>query len=85
MICNLEYWTIDNAHHFPRLEHLVLRFLKRLREIPSSIGDIPMLRSIKLEGCSDAAAESARRIVEEQEEYGNQVLLQLHDGVVKTK
>ncbi|KAL6541930.1 hypothetical protein OROGR_011416 [Orobanche gracilis] len=72
-IYDLEYWMTDNTH-FPLLEHLVLRSLRWLREIPLGIGDIPTLRSIKLENCNHFAVDSARRIVEEQHELGNEDL-----------
>ncbi|KAK6124736.1 hypothetical protein DH2020_041519 [Rehmannia glutinosa] len=67
---DLEYWTTDSTH-FPRLERLVLRRLEKLNEIPWEIGEIPTLRSIELEYCSDPAVVSARKIVDEQEELGN--------------
>ncbi|XP_047983813.1 putative late blight resistance protein homolog R1A-3 isoform X3 [Salvia hispanica] len=71
--CDLECWITDNTH-FPRLVHLVLCDLSLLKEIPSSIGDIPTLQSIKLDSCSDSVVDSARRIREEQEELGNEFL-----------
>ncbi|KAL8529487.1 hypothetical protein ACS0TY_006786 [Phlomoides rotata] len=36
---DLEYWITESSH-FPRLEHLVLRDLENLKEIPLDIGDI---------------------------------------------
>ncbi|KAL8538107.1 hypothetical protein ACS0TY_000167 [Phlomoides rotata] len=74
--CNLRYWITDSTH-FPRLEDLLLRLLVDLEEIPLSIGDIPTLKSIRLDGCSTSAADSARRIIEEQRELEN-MDLQLH-------
>ncbi|XP_047959696.1 putative late blight resistance protein homolog R1B-16 isoform X2 [Salvia hispanica] len=71
--CYLECWITDNTH-FPRLEHLHLRWMESLREIPSCIGDIPTLHSIKLLYCSDSAVASAQTIKEEQQELGNQDL-----------
>ncbi|KAG6408159.1 hypothetical protein SASPL_131162 [Salvia splendens] len=68
--CDLEYWITHNTH-FPRLEHLVLRYIKFLREIPSSIGCLPTLQSIKVKRCGDSVVDSAQRIKEEQEEFGN--------------
>ncbi|KAL6585340.1 hypothetical protein OROMI_004629 [Orobanche minor] len=70
---DLECWTTDNTH-FPRLEHLVIRLLTKLSEIPSTIGDIPTLRSIEVVDCCDSTDESAQRIREEHDEYGNEVL-----------
>ncbi|KAL3502097.1 hypothetical protein ACH5RR_036546 [Cinchona calisaya] len=49
---------------------LVLRDCSRLVEIPSSIGDIPTLRKMMVLGCQKAKS-SARRILEEQQDMGN--------------
>ncbi|KAG8380121.1 hypothetical protein BUALT_Bualt07G0160700 [Buddleja alternifolia] len=69
--CNdLEYWRADNTH-FPCLEHLVLEHLYKLKEVPSGIGDILTLKSILLRCCSDSSVISAKKILEEQEEYEN--------------
>ncbi|KAL8551056.1 hypothetical protein ACS0TY_000221 [Phlomoides rotata] len=70
---DLKYWDTDSSH-FPRLEHLLLQFFEELEEIPSSIGDIPTLKSIQLVGCSKFADDSAKRIKAEQEENGNEDL-----------
>ncbi|KAL8042754.1 hypothetical protein ABFX02_09G073800 [Erythranthe guttata] len=67
---DLECWTTDSTH-FPRLEHLDLQYLDKLKEIPSCIGEISSLESIYLEICSDATVISAKRILDEQEELGN--------------
>ncbi|EYU21848.1 hypothetical protein MIMGU_mgv1a023991mg [Erythranthe guttata] len=67
---DLERWTTESAH-FPRLEQLDLRHLDRLEEIPSDIGEIPTLQSIRVQYCSKTAVISARRILDEQEEFDN--------------
>lgn len=67
---DLVEWTADNTH-FPRLEHLVLERLEKLREIPSEIGEIPTLQSIELRYCSDSAVISAKNLLDEQEALGN--------------
>ncbi|EYU31597.1 hypothetical protein MIMGU_mgv1a001843mg [Erythranthe guttata] len=67
---DLERWTTESAH-FPRLEQLDLRHLDRLEEIPSDIGEIPTLQSIRVQYCSKATVISARRILDEQEEFDN--------------
>ncbi|GFQ04753.1 putative late blight resistance protein homolog r1a-6 [Phtheirospermum japonicum] len=72
---HLEYWTTTDNTHFPCLEHVVLRGLSKLKEIPSAIGDIPTLRSVEMEDCSDSAIISAKEIVEKQEVLGNEGLL----------
>ncbi|XP_047962446.1 putative late blight resistance protein homolog R1A-10 [Salvia hispanica] len=71
--CDIERWMTDKTH-FPRLEHLVLRKLFWFREIPLSIGDILTLQSIELEDCRATVVDSAQRIVDEQEELGNEGL-----------
>ncbi|XP_042022538.1 uncharacterized protein LOC121769842 [Salvia splendens] len=68
--CDLVYWTTESAH-FPCLEHLQLEHLI-LKEIPSVIGEIPTLQSIKLVDCSTSAGVSARKLQQDQQEnYGN--------------
>ncbi|XP_047977775.1 putative late blight resistance protein homolog R1B-16 [Salvia hispanica] len=54
--CYIDCWITDNAH-FPRLEHLVLRSISELEEIPSCMGDIPTLHSITVYKCSDSVVE----------------------------
>ncbi|KAL9167334.1 hypothetical protein ABFS82_05G089800 [Erythranthe guttata] len=67
---DLEWWTTD-SNHFPRLEHLHLQFLDKLKEIPSCIGEISTLQSIELISCSKLAVISAKQILKEQEDFGN--------------
>ncbi|KAK6148791.1 hypothetical protein DH2020_016316 [Rehmannia glutinosa] len=67
---NLEHWRTDSTH-FPCLEHLILRRLYRLKEIPSEIGEISTLQSIELQHCADSAIISAKEILKEQEDLGN--------------
>ncbi|KAL8538106.1 hypothetical protein ACS0TY_000166 [Phlomoides rotata] len=73
---DLRYWRTEDTH-FPCLEHLVLRYLTVLEEIPLSIGDIPTLKSIRVDNCSTSAEDSVKIIKEEQLELGN-TDLQLH-------
>ncbi|XP_012856181.1 PREDICTED: putative late blight resistance protein homolog R1A-10 [Erythranthe guttata] len=68
---DLEWWTTDSSH-FPRLEHLHLRYLHKLKEIPSCIGEISTLQSIELISCSKLAVISAKQILKEQEDFGNE-------------
>ncbi|XP_012856435.1 PREDICTED: putative late blight resistance protein homolog R1A-10 [Erythranthe guttata] len=70
MCSELEWWATDSSH-FPRLEHLQLQFLDKLKEIPSCIGEISTLQSIQLLRCSDEAVISAKEILKEQEDFGN--------------
>ncbi|XP_075479694.1 putative late blight resistance protein homolog R1A-3 [Primulina tabacum] len=67
---NLEEWIADSSH-FPLLENLALRHVRNLKEIPYSIGEIPTLKTISLEGCSDSANSSAKEIQEKQQNLGN--------------
>ncbi|KAL8466272.1 hypothetical protein ACS0TY_035404 [Phlomoides rotata] len=67
-------WMTDNTH-FPCLEHLrLISVYNKLMEIPLCIGEIPTLESIELFHCSSSAVMSAKRILEEQEELGNEGL-----------
>ncbi|EYU17666.1 hypothetical protein MIMGU_mgv1a021453mg, partial [Erythranthe guttata] len=70
---DLMHWNADRSH-FPVLENLVLEGLSKLDEIPFDIGEIPTLGLIELDGCSESAAISAVRILEEQESLGNEGL-----------
>ncbi|KAM7497603.1 hypothetical protein LguiA_022017 [Lonicera macranthoides] len=62
---------ITSSNHFPRLEHLVLHGCQKLKEIPSSLGDIPTLEMIEVHWCSKTAANSAHVIKKDQENKGN--------------
>lgn len=73
MYYDLVQWNAESSH-FAILESLVLIGLCKLGEIPSGIGDIPTLRNVYVDECSTSAAISAMRIVEEQEELGNEGL-----------
>ncbi|XP_019068849.2 putative late blight resistance protein homolog R1B-23 [Solanum lycopersicum] len=70
---SLKHWeaTSDN---FPNLKRLVLKNCYRLQEIPADFGEIGTLESIELHNCSTTADDSAREIVQEQEEMGNYFL-----------
>ncbi|XP_073064503.1 putative late blight resistance protein homolog R1A-10 [Primulina eburnea] len=70
---DLVYWTADKTH-FPRLEHLVLEGLYNLNDIPLDIGEIPTLRLMELIYCSNSAVISAKNILDEQENLGNESL-----------
>ncbi|XP_042052361.1 putative late blight resistance protein homolog R1A-3 [Salvia splendens] len=73
----LKDWIVSDKSHFPILQKLHLHYLHQLSEIPSEIGEILTLRSIELDRCSKSVVESAKKIVEEQEDlYGDQ--LDLH-------
>ncbi|CAA3010143.1 late blight resistance homolog R1B-8 [Olea europaea subsp. europaea] len=70
---NLKHWRAD-GNHYPTLERLVIsiRSCRELDEIPSGFGEITTLQSIELHGCGDSIIESAKKIEEEQLDYGNE-------------
>ncbi|GER42932.1 disease resistance protein [Striga asiatica] len=71
--CNdLISWEVERTH-FPCLERIYLDGLEKL-EIPREIGDIPTLKSIEVDCCSNCVLASAQRILREQRELGNEGL-----------
>lgn len=67
----LEEWITESSH-FPRLKCLVLVNCWQLIEIPQDIGEIPTLELIEVKGqAKKSLVESAERILEEQQECGN--------------
>ncbi|GAB2296710.1 hypothetical protein Dimus_030818 [Dionaea muscipula] len=64
----LQIWKTDlvlweaKVEHFPILQHIVLKECIGLGKIPSSLGDVETLRTIKLHRTSRSAVESARAI-----------------------
>ncbi|CAA3020111.1 late blight resistance homolog R1A-10 [Olea europaea subsp. europaea] len=67
---DLEHWRAKDIH-FPRLEHLILRNCSNLVEIPSDIGEILTLEIIEIDSSSPSAADSAKKIQEDQRSQGN--------------
>ncbi|GER40422.1 disease resistance protein RGH5 [Striga asiatica] len=59
------------------LEQWRLVCLVKLKEIPLGIGDIPTLREIHVQCCSDSTVLSAKKILEEQQECLGEVELQI--------
>ncbi|KAL2479138.1 putative late blight resistance protein-like protein R1B-8 [Forsythia ovata] len=72
-----------SSDHFPRLEQLVLRCYHTA--IPSSLGDIPTLLKIKVQWCTKEVEESASKILEEQQENGNELLKDTVSGSNKLR
>ncbi|TMW83279.1 hypothetical protein EJD97_002239 [Solanum chilense] len=70
---NVEHWEAS-SDNFPNLKRLVLKECRKLKEIPIDFGEICSLESIELHNCSTLAAESARKIEQEQEDMGNNCL-----------
>lgn len=66
----LAEWNTD-SDHFPHLERLIIKECRQLKEIPMCLGDIPTMGLIELRWPRKSAAESARRIYEEQQSLGN--------------
>ncbi|KAL8056570.1 hypothetical protein ABFX02_04G127100 [Erythranthe guttata] len=62
---------ITESSHFPTLEVLVLRECYTLSEIPYSICEIQTLEQIKVDCCNSSIGESAKRIQEEVQSFGN--------------
>ncbi|XP_047962110.1 putative late blight resistance protein homolog R1B-16 [Salvia hispanica] len=82
---NLRQWTAETSSIFPCLEKIRLENLKVLGNIPSEIGDMPLLQNIWIRHCSEAAMICAKEIVEEQMylqgenlPFGIQVMVPLH-------
>ncbi|XP_019188467.1 PREDICTED: disease resistance protein RPP13-like isoform X2 [Ipomoea nil] len=68
--CDLKHWKAS-SHNFPKLEHLYLWQCHRLREIPIDFAEISTLKSINLRKCLPSAVELAKKIQDEQRDYGN--------------
>ncbi|CAI9109746.1 OLC1v1009623C1 [Oldenlandia corymbosa var. corymbosa] len=64
-----EQWNVPDEP-FPCLEQLTVKHCYSLEGIPSSLGYIPTLKKIEMHWCSKAS-DSARQILEEQLEMGN--------------
>ncbi|KAI3728280.1 hypothetical protein L6452_16914 [Arctium lappa] len=75
----LAEWNTD-SDHFPHLERLNMNDCRRLKEIPMCLGDIPTMELIELKWPRRSAADSARRIFEEQRSLGNDGLKIIIDG-----
>ena len=68
---------MSEGSHFPFLQKLLLFEMKKLKEIPSEIGEIATLRSIEVDRCNELLVLSAKEILKEQEDLqGDQ--LDLH-------
>ncbi|KAL0449445.1 UNVERIFIED_CONTAM: Disease resistance protein RPM1 [Sesamum latifolium] len=70
---DLEQWRAEDIH-FSNLHGLYLDDVRKLKEIPLSIGDINTLQSIHLKFCSYSANNSAVEILKDQKEKGNENL-----------
>ncbi|KAI3472115.1 hypothetical protein Pfo_029603 [Paulownia fortunei] len=70
---DLMYWQ-GGSIHFPKLQKLVLKYCYCLKKIPRGIGRISTLQLIELHYCSSSANTSAKKIQEEQQNEGNDIL-----------
>ncbi|KAK4437283.1 putative late blight resistance proteinR1B-8 [Sesamum alatum] len=70
---DLVWWRAENIH-FPNLKCFSFTSMHKLEEIPLSIGDIATLEEMSLYLCKESVIESAKQIVEEQRNNGNQSL-----------
>ncbi|CAI9113293.1 OLC1v1013866C1 [Oldenlandia corymbosa var. corymbosa] len=70
---DVKEWTVQDEP-FLSLERLIVSNLHHLVEIPSGLGYIKTLKMIKMDSCSDTSRRSARGILKEQQEIGNDVL-----------
>ncbi|CAA3029719.1 late blight resistance homolog R1A-3 isoform X1 [Olea europaea subsp. europaea] len=68
---NLAEWNAS-SDNFPELQQLVLGNCKHLKKIHSSFSY--SLQMIEIYGCTKAVKESAKQILEEQQDMGNEVL-----------
>ncbi|KAL0417170.1 UNVERIFIED_CONTAM: putative late blight resistance proteinR1B-12 [Sesamum latifolium] len=63
-------WWRAGVVHFPILQCLVLGYMTELEEIPSDI--VSKLGSIHLNNCSDSVVNSAKQILKDQQNCGNE-------------
>ncbi|KAI5678097.1 hypothetical protein M9H77_09047 [Catharanthus roseus] len=64
---DLVYWHAS-AHHFPRLERVVLKHCTSLEEIPHGLGEVSALQNMEIYWPTPAAAASARRIQQQKQQ-----------------
>ncbi|KAI8529672.1 hypothetical protein RHMOL_Rhmol12G0242700 [Rhododendron molle] len=70
----LQIWKTDLVYleaevdHFPSLQHIVFKDCTRLWKIPSGLGNVKTLQTIKLHQTSRTAADSARKIKQQRQE-----------------
>ncbi|CDP16115.1 unnamed protein product [Coffea canephora] len=69
---NIEKWINVSTESFPCLHRLVLRHCYRLEEIPPCFGDVSTLKMIEVRFCSERVTNSAKSILCEQLDMGNE-------------
>ncbi|KAI3459100.1 hypothetical protein Pfo_015763 [Paulownia fortunei] len=70
---DLQHWITESSH-FPSLKCLVLLGCEYLSEIPDGIGEIPTLELIEVDYLNKSLVDSAKRIQEEQQSWGNDAI-----------
>ncbi|XP_031111883.1 putative late blight resistance protein homolog R1A-3, partial [Ipomoea triloba] len=75
-------WEARN-NHFPNLQHLILSGCYKLEEIPVGFGEIGTLELIKIKYCLPSVVESAKQILEEQHDAGNDNMFVIEEGTLK--
>ncbi|KAH6778847.1 hypothetical protein C2S52_010084 [Perilla frutescens var. hirtella] len=73
---DLRQWITESSH-FPQLERLTLYECNDLEEIPTDIGEIPMLQVIEVDVRNLSVVQSAKCIQEEQQSFGNDLQVRL--------
>uniref|UniRef100_A0AAU7LKX8 NLR required for cell death 0 n=1 Tax=Ipomoea aquatica TaxID=89636 RepID=A0AAU7LKX8_IPOAQ len=68
---DLVYWNAS-SHHFPRLQHVLLRHCEKLVGIPPSLGEVSSLQTVELYWPLPSAAASARLI--QNQKVNNQLV-----------
>nr|GME11514.1 putative late blight resistance protein homolog R1B-14 [Ipomoea batatas] len=84
---DLEYWEATHVN-FPVLERLILKVCWDLKEIPSDFENISTLKLIQLDNCYSSLVESAKKIQEDIEMYGDTLVirdLETKDGLPNKK
>nr|GMD72495.1 putative late blight resistance protein homolog R1B-16 isoform X1 [Ipomoea batatas] len=77
-------WEARNKH-FPNLQHLILVGCFKLEEIPVEFGEIVTLKLIKLKHCLPSVVNSAKQIMEEQHDQGNDNMFVIEEGTLKAQ
>nr|GMD65995.1 disease resistance protein RPP13-like isoform X6 [Ipomoea batatas] len=77
-------WEASNKH-FPNLQHLILVGCFKLEEIPVEFGEIVTLKLIKLKHCLPSVVNSAKQIMEEQHDQGNDNMFVIEEGTLKAR
>nr|GMD60086.1 putative late blight resistance protein homolog R1B-16 [Ipomoea batatas] len=75
-------WEASN-NHFPNLQHLILSGCYKLEEIPDGFGEIGTLELIKLKYCLPSVVDSAKQILEQQHDAGNDNMFVIEEGTLK--